>query len=207
MYHFHHHHYHRDRYHRPESHALVLVTAPTVEPISLEEARKNSRVAEEEDDDIVTSMIVAARTYFEETDNRRLCTQTWQMKLDFFPLGNSIIELPLRPVREVSHIKYTDTDGMEQTLAADLYQTDINSMFARIKPAIGQHWPLARHGLLNPIEIEFVVGYDGETIVGGIPENLKRALLILTGHFYENREATAAGLPIAPVPIDRKSVV
>lgn len=37
-------------------------------------------------------------------------------------------------------------------------------------------------------------------IVGGIPEFMLSALLLLIGHYYENREETIAGVPIMSVP-------
>ncbi len=42
------------------------------------------------------------------------------------------------------------------------------------------------------------------TIVGGIPKNLKQALLMLVGHFYENRESTAdVAVQDVPMAYDR----
>jgi uncharacterized phiE125 gp8 family phage protein len=41
------------------------------------------------------------------------------------------------------------------------------------------------------VTVRFVAGYGANP--GDVPEPLRQAMLLLIGHYYENREAVAAG--------------
>src|ERR1043165_9106345 len=97
---------------------LRLTDAPSVEPITLEEARDHLRLvasgspATHPDDDMIEAFITAARQHIDGKDGwlgRCLITQTWELVLDTFPDGE--IRLPLSPVQEVVSIKYDDENS------------------------------------------------------------------------------------------------
>lgn len=180
-------HNHRHLHGAENRYALVLIAEPAAEPLSLEEVRQHLRIPEEEDDGLLLAYLMAARRYFEDHDNRRLCTQTWELRLQHFP-ASGIIEIPLRPLQVINSVKYINASGVETTVADTEYQVDADSFMPRLAPAPGKLWPLPLFGIFNPISINFDVGYDD--VEGGIPQHLKQALLLLIGHFYENREDT-----------------
>lgn len=60
--------------------------------------------------------------------------------------------------------------------------------------------------------LESWLGYSIEDRFGGdsppnIPSDLKEAVLSLTAHLYENREASLVGLSIASVPFSMRDVI
>ncbi len=148
------------RHERPAG--LTLVSAPMGEPITLDEAYKHLRLPEEEDSAQISGLITAARQYFEEIDDRRLLSQTWKLTLDRFPCWT--IDIPLRPLQTINSIKYIDSAGVQQTIDAADYQVDLTAFRARVTPAYGKYWPIARYQM-NAVEIQFVCGYGDATTI------------------------------------------
>ena len=57
---------------------------------------------------------------------------------------------------------------------------------------------------MNPIEITYVCGYGyGDSV----PQRWKQAVLLLAGHWFENREATVAGTTVRTIPFAVESLI
>lgn len=164
---------------------LTLVTAPTVEPLTVAEARQHLRVDGNDQDDVIARLVAAARRRCEAFTRRAFVTQTWDLTLDAFPCWT--IDLPRPPLQSVTHVKYLDTSGVQQTLSAALYTVDTKSEWARITPAYGQSWPSTRDQV-NAVEVRFVAGFGQPSTV---PDDIKAAMLLMVGHLYEHREEVA----------------
>lgn len=171
---------------------ISLITAPVAEPVTLEEAKNHLRVDITDDDDLIESLIVLARRYCEGVSNHRFITQTWDIFMDAFPGGDEFI-LPksLSPLASVTHIKYTDEDSNQSTFSSDSYVVDIYSDPGRIKLMDDADWPSDTLYEINAVEIQVVVGYGDDA---DVPREYKQALLLLVGHWYENREHTVIGI-------------
>jgi uncharacterized phiE125 gp8 family phage protein len=182
--------------------ALTLVTAPTVEPVTLAEAKLHLRVDTADEDALIDTLIRAARQYVETFTRRALIAQTWDDKRDEFPCGDGTIELPIAGVSSVTSISYVDTNGDTQTWSASLYQTDLPSgpkaPFARICPAYAQYYPQTRTQM-NAVTVRFVAGYG--TTSAAVPESLKAGIKLLIGHWFMNREAVMVGVGIGAVAV------
>ena len=173
--------------------ALKLITAPVIEPISLEEARLFLRIDSDpgEEDGLIGSMITAARQEAEKITRRQLITATWELRLDCF---SETIYLPMPPLQSVSPIspvtvggvKYLNTAGVEQILTENTdYLVDIYSEPGRITPAFGQVWP-PTYSVPNAVRIVFKAGYgDAATAV---PAAIKNWIKAMIGSMWENRE-------------------
>lgn len=170
--------------------ALTLITAPAAEPVALADVKAFLRVDHGDDDTMIDAMIIAARQEAEKICRRSLITQTWELVSDSFPRE---IAVPLPPLQSVTSIKYYDTNGVEQTLSALLYQVDIDSAPGRIIPAYGEVWPVTRCQL-NAVRVRFVAGYGADDTK--IPEAIKTWIRIRVATMYENREAFTQGQPI-----------
>lgn len=165
--------------------ALVLVTAPAAEPVTLTEAKAHLRVDVSSDDTLITSLIVAAREHVESYTGRALISQTWDLFLDGFP--DCEIELPRARVQSITSVTYTDANGDAQTWAAAKYQADSKSEPARLKPAYGESYPSTRADTFNTVTVRFVAGYGDDA--ADVPQLIKNGMLFLIAHLYENREA------------------
>lgn len=179
--------------------ALSLVTAPTIEPLSYDEAKAHCRVDTDEESGLLNALIQTAREYAERYTSRALLPQTWDWKLDAFPCGEFV--LPLPPVTSITSISYVDTDGDSQTWSSALYRTDLPSgptaARARIEPVYGEVYPQTR-ALSNAVTVRFVCGYANEAAV---PSSIKAAMLLLIGHWYGNREPVVVGAITTSVPL------
>src|SRR5262245_51885551 len=118
--------------------ALRLISGPTVEPITLTEAKAHLRVDHTADDTLIAMYIAAARTDCEEWTARAFVAQTWELVLDEFP--DDEILLPRPPLQSVESIKYDDADGLEQTLATTEYAVDDASQPGWVVP-VTTGWP------------------------------------------------------------------
>lgn len=177
---------------------LVLKTAPTTEPVTPAEAKAhlNIALAFVADDATIARFISEARVDAEKETKRAIMTQTWYLYLDEFP---DEIRVPLPPLASVTSIKYVDSDGATQTLAATEYQIAKGDP-AKIMPAYGKSWPGTRDQY-DAVTIEYIAGYAS---AAAVPEGIKAWILVRVASKYENREATVLGQTVAEIPyVDR----
>lgn len=170
---------------------LTLTTAPAAEPVSAAEAKLHLRVDISTDDDLITSLITAARMEVEQWTGRALINQTWDWKSDAFPCGDWLaFRAPLPPLSSVTHVKYIDSAGTEQTVSTDDYTTHVfaGPFAARglILPKYGKIWPSPR-AEAGAVRVRFVAGYGAAG--SAVPAPLLAAIKLLIGDLYENREA------------------
>ena len=163
---------------------VVRVTAPSVEPLDLAEVKLQRRVSGTDDDVELSRLISGARQYAENYTGRSFITQTWDLFLDKF---ESKIEIPMPRLQSVTTVKYTDTDGNQQTLSSSLYTVNTNAEPGYIIPAYNESWPDIRD-VPDAVEIRYIAGYgDAST---DVPEDLRHALLLMIGEWNENTEDT-----------------
>ena len=140
------------------------------------------------EDMYISTLISTAREYCENVTRIAFASQTIEMYLDYFAPCYAI-EIPRPPpLRSIVSVKYKDHNGTEVTMIENSdYIVDLDSPVGRIVLPYGKTWPAFTPYSVNPIKIRFVCGYDTND---KIPYPLKQAMLLLIGHWYENREAT-----------------
>jgi len=179
---------------------LALVTGPTTEPVSIGEAKDHCRITTAEEDGLLAGYILAARKYGEGYTRRAFMTQTWDYTIPC--RFESQIDLPLPPLQSVTSVSYVDSNGSPQVLAANQYVVYTDGTAGYIKPAYNVTWPDVRHQDAA-ITVRFVAGW----IEGQFPDDLRQALLLLTGHFYENREIVAIGTAVTDIPMSAETLL
>jgi len=162
----------------------VIVTAPAAEPVTSAEVKSQLSITGTDHDTRITRLIALAREYVENYTGRALITQTWDYFSEVF---TSKIVLPKSPLQSVTTLKYTDTDGTQQTLGASLYTVNTNADSGYIIPAYNEDWPDTRD-VPDAVEIRIVCGYgDAST---DVPDVYRHAMLLLIGNWFENTEET-----------------
>jgi uncharacterized phiE125 gp8 family phage protein len=176
---------------------LRLVTAPSVEPITVPEAKEHLHLEHALDDTYVTSLIKAAREYTEKICWRGLLSQTWEMVLGGFPVCDEFIKLPKGNLLSVTHVKYLDDDGVLTTMSSSTqYELDQKSVPGRVLLRYEQSWPSYRERW-NAVQIEYIVGYG--TVATDVPMSVRQAMLLLIAQMYEQRVPEITGTIVAKV--------
>lgn len=174
--------------------AIVEVTPPTWEPITLTEAKDFLRVTQDADDAQISEDIATARQHAETVTGRALVRRDFDFFLDRFP---PVIRLPKPPLVTVASIKYLDTSGNQQILAGTEY-TIAKGEPVRIRPAFGKTWPLIRHQH-DAVEIRFTAGYASSQAV---PAKVRSWMLRHIADLYEIRQNTIIGAPVTAISKD-----
>jgi uncharacterized phiE125 gp8 family phage protein len=177
--------------------AIKTITAPTDEPIDSTEVKRHIAVDTADFDTLINDYIKAARMYIEAKTGRQICTATYDLITDRLPAGRNVINVPKGELQSVTHIKYIDTDGAQQTLSSSKYKVSDSREPAIIQPAYDEVWPVSRREI-DAVEIRFVCGYGDSDVT---PEGIKQAALMLVAHWFENREAVIVGTNVATVPL------
>lgn len=178
------------------SYSIHQSVAPTVEPVTLAQAKMQCRYTDTDEDEYITTILMpSARQAAETITNRQFNTATWELRTTEFP---TTFHLPYPPLQSVTSIKYHDTAGVEQTLAASVYRYDIYPARGQIELAYGQTWPTVRAQSAS-ITVTFKAGY-GDT-ADDVPRELRQGILFLIAHWFANREPVAMGRSLSMVDI------
>lgn len=176
---------------------LQLIQEPSQEPITLAEARRWLRIDDDftADDADITDLITAARVQAEHETGRSFLSTTWERVLDAFPCAE--LELTDQPVSSITHIKYLDTSGAEQTLSTAAYVLDDASPLAWVLPASGSSWPSTCDGI-NAVRVRFVQGWSSPTNPRVAP--LRRWMRMQIEAAYKVRGALVTGVTVTDLP-------
>jgi len=170
---------------------LSLASPPTVEPVSIAEARVHCRVDDAADNSYVAALITAARIMAEQYTRQVFITQSWVMYLDEWPCEN-YVEIPKAPLQGISSVvTYNDSDAAT-TFASSNYYVDLISKPGRVVLRSNSSWPTVDR-VANGIVINFVAGYGAAP--AAIPQDIRQAILLIVAHLYENRGDVAADMP------------
>lgn len=176
--------------------SLVVSTPPTEWPVTLQEAKGHLRVTGDDDNNYVTALIKAATAYAEEFTRRKFIDTSLTMTTDAWP---DPWELPFSPLDSVTSVKYYDVDDAQQTWTSTNYQVDSLGEPGTVTIDPDSTYPTLSD-LINAVETIYKVGYGA---AADVPEGIKQAILLLVGHWYENREAyTEAKLTKVPLAVE-----
>ena len=175
--------------------SLTLITAPSLEPMTLAEAKLHLRVDGTDEDDLITALIVAARRRAEHLLTRALITQTWELTLDEFPAAD--IQLLKPGVLSIVSVKYLDSAGVEQTVDSADYALDAATIPGWVLLASGASWPTTYDGA-NAVRVRFTCGYG--PAASDVPADVVAWCKLQVGALYRNREGVAAGQSVAELP-------
>jgi len=145
--------------------------------LMLADVKKHIRILHDVEDYEIEAYLKSSVDRVQRITKVALVTQTWKYTTDCWP-DDYLIHLEQSPVTSVTHVKYYDEDGVQQTLATTKYQTDLTSMPARVYIT---DVPALETGI-GRIEIQFVTGP-----LDVVPEDLLNAIRMFTAGFYCDR--------------------
>jgi len=158
------------------------------------------------EDDLLNMYIDAATEKFEKETRRSLLTKTYTYTLDNFPdttYNNPYaeIELPYSPATAITSIYYKDYDGTSTLYSSSYYTLNTGTEPSTVSPATS--WPTVGD-YSGAVTITYTAGYGPSAT--NISDLAKHAIILLVGHWYENREAST-GLRLNEVPMGYDALV
>lgn len=170
--------------------SLIQIAPPAEEPIGLADLKSHLRVTETAEDGLLLAYLRAARRAVEARGGLSLVAQRWRLVFSDPPQRRLV--LPRAPVATIDAVEAETAPGAWVPIDEDLYAVETGGV-GRI--AARGPWPQA---LLY--RVEFTAGWSA---AGAVPEELKLAVRMLAGHFFENREgAQAERIFAVPLAVD-----
>lgn len=173
------------------------LTFPTAENslITLQDVKNHLRIRHDAEDALIQTYLDTAIFHYEDFTGRIVNLAEFKCTLDSFPHRGKAIEIMRYPVKEIKEIKYVDTYGVDQVLALSDCRIDYSEP-ARLAPAIGKTWSLTAP-VIGAVTIKFDCGYVDAT---KLRPSARQAILMMAGHFYNNRESVVVGRVTNEVP-------
>lgn len=186
----------------------ALITAPAVEPVSIEEAKAHCVVDFDDDNGYLAALIVAARQKLELECSRAFVTQSWEIYPPCFPCMD-FIQLPLGKLQNITSFAFTGIDNAVTTwtvsggnllneLGAVTAHIDTKALRGKIVLAYAKYWPVTVLKTSNPITIGFDCGYG---TAEAVPAPLKQAILLLVEQWYKNRDVAVVGKSVTMIEL------
>jgi uncharacterized phiE125 gp8 family phage protein len=177
----------------PPAQRYYRSVAPTVAPISLQDAKGFLRVDHDDDDAEIQRFIDAAISYLDGSGQERdghlgraLINQTWILEAERPDCGRIAIEYGM--VRTVSGVEVMSA-GAYATWEPAKYRLGRRDGQAFIAPVAGQSFP--QHDVReDAFKVTYVCGYGPDA--SDVPAGLVEAMLLHVGHLYENRQSVYA---------------
>ncbi|GAM98859.1 genetransfer agent (GTA) ORFG06 [alpha proteobacterium U9-1i] len=168
--------------------SITIVTPPSSEPISLDEAKLFLRVDHDAEDDLIETFIVAAREAVEAGCGRALITRRVRESLDIWQrdaVGGAV--LGVGPVTHVEAVRLLADNGSQSVIDAERYRLEGGRDRPRLVFATGVPATLRSVG---GIEIEYDAGFAASA--AQLPVALRVATMQIVATLYEARLADAA---------------
>ncbi len=157
---------------------IEIFQAPSVEPVSLDEAKTYLRIDGENEDDLINSMISAARITTEKYIGLSIISQ--KIKLSYDECVPTEIILPYGPVTAIDSVTIIDTDENDNLLDNSNYYLSAGKV-----SLIFNQQPYGRR-----TEIIYSTGLA--TDESDVPAILKQGLFAHIAGLYERKDASAA---------------
>lgn len=167
--------------------ALQLLEAPAAAPVLLAEVKAQLRIEHPDDDLMIDRLIKTAVAYTDAKGalGHAMITQKWGQWVNSVP--PQYVRLAMGPLIEVTAVQYYDIDGALQTDTLSNYEITGTDFTTLIGPNSGFNWPVTQDRA-DAIRIEYTAGYGATS--ASVPETLRHAMMLLIGHWYDNRENT-----------------
>ncbi len=175
--------------------ALISLTSPAVEPISVTDVKTFLRFDNTHEDVLIGSLITTARLYVENKINRKLISQDCLLYLDKIS-KTRLLDIVVGPIQTVTQIQIYNANNSPTLIAPDSYELDLISYPARLFQKQADWAQETRK--FNAIEITMRIGYGDNST--DVPEPIRQAMRILVAHWFERREPVILGSSAVHVP-------
>lgn len=164
--------------------------APTVEPLTIDEAVRHLQIAVGDDNAYINGLIQVARDVTENATGQALITSTWRAACEEWP-SNRRLALTVAPVSAVTFVKYYAEGETElTTVSASNY-----TVSTAVSPAVitfSEDFDLPDLAdRPDAVQVTFTAGNSTSAL---IPPSLKHAVRVLVRHYYDNPTAVQSAV-------------
>ena len=172
--------------------ALEVVTPPTGEIIPLADVKAHLRVSHNLDDALIGAYVKAAAVQVGEVLSWRTLQQT-EYSATFDAWDGVTVYLPYPPVSVLGSVQIVDESVVPTgVVTLDLSLCHLDATLGRVR-FYGD--AVNGGGAPGRLRVRYTAG------LGTLPEWARQAILLLTGHYYENRESVVVGAGVVAVQI------
>lgn len=186
--------------------ASVLVTAPSLEPVGVQEVKTQLNLDTSDDNILIQDFITMAREEIERRTNIAMITQSWRLVMDRWPAGlepwwdgvrqgslaslygpnaHRALEIPHWPLQSITSLTtYDESSNSTAVTVATVFDVDTYSRPGRLSLKSGQVWPTATRPV-NAIDMVYVAGYGANGTY--VPAPIKRAVRQMAAWLYSHR--------------------
>lgn len=176
----------------------IRTVAPALRVVSLEEAKAHLRVEVSEEDDLIDGLARAAESRLDGWSGllgRCMINQTW--RASYANWCWPLLELPFPDISSVV-VTYFDSEGVEQTVS-DVHYGLIETAGGTALEWRSSFAAPSLESRSDAIRATFVAGFGAAP--EDVPDDLRHAIKLMIGGWYENREETVIGVSVASLPI------
>lgn len=166
-----------------------LLAGPALEPVTLAEAKAFLRVDDTTEDGLIETLVTAARLHVEATTGLALLSQSWRAVLDRWPAALAV-RLPVAPLIGLASVTAYEEAGQAHAVPVAQFLTEAAPARLLLPPSI-DGMPVLRARL--GIEIDYTAGHG--ITAEDVPADLRQALLLLVGFWFEHRDSAREGTP------------
>jgi uncharacterized phiE125 gp8 family phage protein len=159
-----------------------LKTAPTFDPITLDQLKRNLHIESDnhDQDEYLQEIINSVIENVQSNIGRQIARATYTAYLDDFPSED--LRITLGPVYQISSVKYYNSSDVLTTMSSAKYLLDNTELTGRLR-FIETYTVYGNR--LNGVEIEFTNGWAD---AASVPKDLRDALILLASDRYLNPE-------------------
>jgi uncharacterized phiE125 gp8 family phage protein len=176
-----------------------LILPPATQPLTLNEVKAHLRVDHNDEDNIIDLYLKAATRSCELFTGRAFVTQRWMLVLDNFPPQ---IQVPKPPLQTVVSFVYDDAGGVETQIMenTEFFVDNVNEP-GWIVP-VNSTWPTPIDAI-NSVRVTYDAGYGEDEM----PDDIRAAILLTIGTFYEHRETQVVGTIAGKLPFGAEQLL
>ena len=164
----------------------TLVTAPSIEPVTLSETKDFVGVTDDSSDTIIKNLIKCARQWAEDFTSITFISQEWSQRCDDLPPSIELI-LDKAPLISVETISSFDDANTETTFAASNYVVDADSERTRGRIYLnnGSIWPTDLRDR-QMLRAQYSSGFG--PAASDVPQAIKEALKFAVQGLYNGKD-------------------
>jgi uncharacterized phiE125 gp8 family phage protein len=169
---------------------VILLTAPTAEPVTLSDAKAALRIDDTRFDALLPGLISSARAVAEQETGRQLVEQTWRAELADWPAATDVIQVH-RPT--ACAITYWNGSAFVSLAGAGYVfaPEPVTGNGTCLAPALSTSWPTLGNVALGPrVRIDLTAGLATGS-AAQVPAGIKTFITALVGQIIQSPELTA----------------